>query len=180
LLLLAGFGTAPHAFARGKTLNLKFPRIEVPPHSDSEKCIFVRLPRGTPIETGGTLIVNKGVKKGFVSHHFLMWAYQGTHAAAFPTDPTPVPGEACLDFGPADRDQRLLIAGSQSVVSRQMIPPGTAQQIDPVDNAGKPVVGLILNTHWINSTDTPHFASVKIKLYPARGKKVKRFVQPIF
>jgi hypothetical protein len=61
-----------------------------------------------------------------------------------------------------------------------MVPPGAAQQIDPVQESGKPVVGLILNSHWINSSDSPHSAAVKIKLYPARGKRIKRFVQPLF
>src|SRR5262249_54782024 len=112
VLLVAGLAAAPPALARGRVRILKFPKIEVPPRSDSEKCIFVRIPRSTPIDTGGTEIINKGVKPGFVSHHFLMWAYQGTQADGFPTDATPVPGEACLDFGPSDRDQRVLVAGS--------------------------------------------------------------------
>src|SRR5205814_9701756 len=118
----------------------------------------------------GTIIHNVGGAQGFVSHHFLMWAYQGANAAAFPERGEIQNGEACLDFGPADRDSRLLIAGSQSVLQKQLLPRGLAQRIDPIDENGKPIVGLILNSHWINSTDTPHNASVKIKVFPSRGK----------
>ncbi len=171
------FLVAPSAGAR--VLHLKFPRMVVPPHSDREACNFVRLPRKTSMDISGTVIVNKGGGNGFVSHHFLMWAYQGKNSAAFPMGNELQNGEACLDFGPSDRDNRLLIAGSQSVRQKEVLPPGLAQRLDPVDENGKPIIGIILNSHWINSSDRPRNASVKITVFPARGK-TKRFVQPIF
>ena len=177
LFVLIGFALPLSAEAR--VLHLKFPRLDVPPHSDREACNFVRLPGKKPMDLRGTVIVNKGGSEGFVSHHFLMWAYQGANAAAFPAKSQLQGGEACLDFGPDDREQRVLIAGSQSVKQRQLLPTGLAQRIDPVDEGGKKVIGLILNSHWINSTDQMKHATVKITVYPAKGK-VKQYIQPIF
>src|SRR2546427_4073313 len=114
--------------AQARVLHLKFPRMDVPPHSDREACNFVRLPGKKPMEIRGTVIINKGGREGFVSHHFLMWAYQGANAADFPSKSQLQNGEACLDFGPADREQRVLIAGSQSVKQRQLLPTGLAQE----------------------------------------------------
>jgi hypothetical protein len=175
------FAFAPPAEARRqRTMTLKMPRIEVPPGADREVCTFVRLPRKQAMELGGTLITNIGNKPGFTSHHFLMWAYTGTHPDAFPTEGEIQDGEACLDFGPSDREQRVLVAGSQSPRQLQKLPRGVAQTLPLIEDAsGREVVGLIMNTHWINSTDQPQNASVKVKVLPARGK-IKRQMQPIF
>src|ERR1051325_7093736 len=168
--------------AEARVLHLKFPRMDVPPHSDREACNFVRLPGNKPMDLRGTVIVNKGVNEDFVSHHFLMWAYNGQHANEYPGKSQLQGGEACLDFGPTDRENRVLISGSPSVKQRQLLPEGLAQRIDPIDDGsgkGKKGIGIILNSHWINSSDKTRHASVKITVYPARGK-VKRYVQPIF
>lgn len=176
LALLAGAAPA----AAGRAIALKMPRIEVPPRSDREVCTFVRLPRREVLETGGSLIVNVGGSSSFTSHHFLMWAYQGASVDAFPPKGVVQNGEACLDFGPIDRNQRMLIGGSQSPRSLVKLPRGLAQQLPLVtDGRGKKVIGLILNTHWINGSDETQHATVKVKLLPPRGR-VKRFVQPIF
>jgi hypothetical protein len=165
--------------AGARVIHLKFPRMKVPPHTDREACNFVRLPRKTSLDIAGTVIVNKGAGDGFISHHFLMWAYQGTHADQFPAKSQIQNGEACLDFGPSDREQRLLIAGSQSVKSKQILPSGLAQKLDPVDDNGKSTLGIILDSHWINSSDRDRYARVDIAIFPSKGK-VKRYIQPIF
>jgi hypothetical protein len=179
LTLSALLGAVP-AHAGGRPIHLKVPKFVVPPRHDREVCVFVRLPRKTSFLNGGIKIVNKGIKNGFTSHHFLMWTYQGTQVDGFPTGAKPQDDEACLDFGPSDRDQRLLIGGSQSPKYILRSPRGLAQELATVkDRNGKPVLGIILNSHWINSTDKPHSAAVKITLYPARGKP-KRLMQPLF
>jgi hypothetical protein len=177
LVLVTLLGAVP---ASGRAIHLKVPRFEVPARSDREVCLFVRLPRKTPFLNGGIKIVNKGITDTFTTHHFLMWAYQGTQIDGFPTGATPQDGEACLDFGPSDRDQRLLIGGSQSPTYSLRNPRGLAQELTTVqDSSGKPVLGIILNSHWINSGDTPRSGGVKITLYPTRGKP-KRLMQPLF
>jgi hypothetical protein len=166
--------------ARHRPLTLRMPKMEVPPGMDREVCTFVRLPKKKAMQLGGELIVNIGNRPGFTSHHFLIWAYTGTHPDEFPTQGQIQDGEACLDFGPSDREQRVLIAGSQSPRLLQKLPRGVAQDLPLIkDASGREIVGIIMNTHWINSTDQTQRASVKVKLLPARGK-VKRLIKPIF
>jgi hypothetical protein len=171
----------PVAAKKGKSIKLKMPRIEVPPQSDLEVCTFVRLPMKAEFDNAETLIVNIGGNAEFTSHHFLMWQYLGNDMDKFPKKGTVSPGEACIDFGPADSTQRALIAGSQSPRALYSLPKGLAQRLTPtVASDGKSVVGLIMNTHWINSSNKPQRATVRIKMRSTKGSEVKRFIKPIF
>src|SRR5882724_6923204 len=82
---------------QARVLHLKFPRMDVPPHSDREACNFVRLPGKKSMDIRGTVMINKGGSEGFVSHHFLMWVYNGHKAGEFPPKSELQSGEACLD-----------------------------------------------------------------------------------
>jgi len=177
LLILAGIALLAGAPATQASISMKFPRFSVPPHSDREVCTFVRLPRKATYMSGGFQIVNVGVGPEFVSHHFLMYTYNGTDMNKFPPKGQIVDSKACLDFGPGDTNQRTLIGGSQSPKSRQLLPKGLAQQLTP-PAAGEPI-GVILNSHWINSSDQTQFAAVKIKIFPAK-RGIKRIMKPIF
>jgi hypothetical protein len=179
-LALLGFAPSGEAARRHRPIVLKTPPMVVPPGSDREVCSFVRLSKKKAMQLGGELVVNIGNRPGFTSHHFLIWAYTGTHVDEFPAQGQIQDGEACLEFGPSDREQRVLIAGSQSPRLLQKLPRGVAQEMPLVqDGSGKEIVGLILNTHWINSTDKPQRSRVKVKLLPARGT-VTRLMKPIF
>ena len=188
LALLAAAGIlhcvlAPPALAgRARPIFLKFPRFEVPPNSDREVCTFVKLPRTGAYDARGTLIVNLGGNAHFASHHFLLYAYTGTQLAEFEQlQGKVVTSKACLDFGPTDRNSRHLIGGAQTRRSLQILPPGLAQQIHPAATAsGRPALGLILNSHWINGSDRPQHAAVKIKIIPAKPHTVKRYLDLIF
>lgn len=178
---LALLAAAPPTLAkRPRSIKLKFPRFEVPARSDREVCTFVRLPMRKPFDAAGSVIVNLGGDAEFVSHHFLLYAYTGTDMAAFGPAGQISDSKACLDFGPVDRNQRVLIGGSQTPRSRQILPDGLAQRIMPNTAGGTSELGLILNTHWINGSNRPHRASVKMKLMPAKPGTIKRFMQPIF
>ena len=52
VLVLGLFALPGVAGARGKTLTLKFPRFEVPPHSDREVCTFIKLPLKKAYDSG--------------------------------------------------------------------------------------------------------------------------------
>jgi hypothetical protein len=184
LLLIAAtavaLAVAPPAHAR-RTVSLRFPKFEVPPRSDREVCTFVALPTDKPFDIEATRIVNVGLRRDFTTHHFLLWAYQGKDLASFPPEGQIVDGKACLDFGPTDTNQRALIAGSQSPKLTTTRLKGTAQQIKPtVDASGRSRIGLILNSHWINSSDRPQKASVKIKLMAAKKHTVRQYLLPLF
>ncbi len=159
------------------TMTLKFPRFSVPAHHDREVCYFVRIPRRKAFDSNGFEIVNLGVNSEFVSHHFLMYAYTGTDMDSFPKKKI-VDSKACLDFGPADRAQRSLIGGSQSPKSLQILTKGLAQQILPAGDGR--ALGIILNSHWINSSDSPQNAAVKVRIFPAKSRGIKRYMKSIF
>ena len=174
LLLLAVLVLPVTALA--KPITLKFPRFQVPPHSDREVCSFIKVPLREPFDASATLIVNVGGDKQFVSHHFLLYAYTGSDIAAFPAKGVIADSKACLDFGPSDRSARALLANSQVERKLDALPRGVAQQIVPTGDS----VGIIMNTHWINSSDKPKNALVKIKIKPAKRGSVRRYLKPIF
>ena len=175
----AALAIAPPA-AAGRTIRLKVPRFVVPPRSDLEVCTFVRLPMRKTFNLGGSVIANVGINSTFTSHHFLIWAYEGTDLNAFPPKGQLVPSKACLDFGPTDTNRRTLIGGSQQPFLKVRLPDGLAQQIKPTVSGGQQAVGIILNSHWINGANKPQRAAVKIKLIAAKPNTVRRFVLPIF
>ena len=165
----------------GRTISLRFPPFEVPPHSDLELCTFVPLPMKKPFEVVGSRIQNIGVKSDFVSHHFLMWTYDGKDVEKFPGRGQLVASKACLDFGPTDTNQRTLIGGSQQPLLVTRLPQGLAQEVKPTVTAtGQSQLAVILNTHWINSADHPQRAAVRVKLFGARRHTVRQKLLPIF
>ena len=178
-LLAASLAIAPTASAR-HAVHLRVPRFSVPPHSDREICTFVALPMKKGFDLSANTVANVGIKSDFTTHHFLLWTYQGTDIAAFPAKGVIQESKACIDFGPNDTNDRALIVGSQSPVLKTKLPDGIAQQLKPTVSGGKPVVGFILNSHWINSSDRTQFASVKITLVAAKRHTVKQWLLPIF
>jgi hypothetical protein len=183
-LLLAAtavvLAAAPSVHAR-RTVTLRFPKFEVPAASDREVCTFVALPGDKPFDVEAVRIVNVGITKDFTTHHFLLWAYGGKDFGSFPPEGQIVDGKACLDFGPTDTNQRTLVAGSQSPKLTTTRVKGLAQQIKPtVDAAGRSQIGLILNSHWINSSNRPKRATVKIKIMAAKRHTIRQYLLPLF
>ena len=181
LLAVAVFASAaPPAFA-AHTIRLRVPRFEVPPHSDREVCTFVPVPMKEAFNFQKSVVVNLGGDKQFATHHFLAWVYNGTDVEGFPARGQIVDSKACLDFGPTDTNTRTLIAGAQTRKLVTTFGDGLAQQLTPaVSGSGKKVLGIILNSHWINSSDRPKRASVKLALIAAKPHTVRRFILPIF
>jgi hypothetical protein len=163
-----------------RTINLRVPKFVVPPRSDREVCTFVPLPSKKAFNIAESDIVNIGVKSDFVSHHFLLWSYDGTDLSKFPAVGQVVDSKACLDFGPSDTNNRTLISGAQTPTLKTRLPLGLAQQITPTTSSGKPVIGFILNSHWINSSDKPQKAAVKVRLVAAKPHTIRQYLQPIF
>jgi hypothetical protein len=172
---------SPSTALASRTIRLRVPSFSVPPHSDKEVCTFVPVPMNGPFNFQKSLVVNVGGDKHFTTHHFLAWVYNGKSIDGFPKRGQIVESKACLDFGPADTNTRTLIVGAQTVRLETTLGEGLAQQMTPtVDGAGKSVLGIILNSHWINSSARPKRAAVKLRLTAAKPHTVRRFVQPIF
>ena len=177
-LLAAALAIAPPAAAR--TIKLKVPRFVVPPNTDREVCTFVRVPMSKAYDLGGSVIVNIGGHGSFTTHHFLMWAYEGTDIERFPPKGQLVDSKACLDFGPADTNRRSLLGGAQQPRLETRLPRGLAQQIKPIVSGGHRVAGIILNSHWINGEATPQTAAVKVTLMSAPKHSVRQLLLPVF
>jgi len=172
---------APPPAVAARTIRVHVPRFEVPPHSDREVCTFVPVPMNGPFNFQKSVVVNLGGDKHFATHHFLAWVYNGKSIDGFPKRGEIVNSSACLDFGPADTNTRTLIAGAQTPKLITTFGEGLAQQLTPtVSGTGKNVLGIILNSHWINSSDKPKRASVKLTLVSAKPHTVRRFILPIF
>lgn len=170
LLLLA----APGAARTPSTLRVRFPSFQVPPDGNVEACVFVRLPVKTPFDVARWEIRNRGSRGDFAARHFLVYLYTGAEAQGFP--PAIVDSRGCLDLGPADRDQRQLIAFGSSVRNRGSYPPGVALRLGPPPGLG---VGVLLDAEWVNGTSRTHTASTVVLLHRARRKTVRRVALPI-
>src|SRR5216117_3493004 len=175
----AALAIAPPAAAR-RTIRLKVPRFVVPPHTDREVCTFVRVPMKKALDLGGSVIVNVGGHGSFTTHHFLMWVYEGKDINRFPPRGQLVDSKACLDFGPTDTNRRTLIGGSQQPFLQVRLPEGLGQQIEPTVSGDQRAAGIILNSHWINGSNAPQRAAVKIKLMAAPKHSVRQYVLPLF
>ena len=179
LATATALAVTPAAHAR-RTIKLKVPRFVVPPRSDREVCTFVRLPMRKTFDLGGSVIANVGNNSTFTSHHFLIWVYNGTDLNAFPPKGQLVDSKACLDFGPTDTNRRTLIGGSQQPFLQVRLPEGLGQQIEPTVSGDQRAAGIILNSHWINGSNAPQRAAVKIKLMAAPKHSVRQYVLPLF
>ncbi len=181
LALLALVAAPPAADARRtRPITLKLPPFDVPAHSDREICTFVELPR-KGMDLAGWTIANRGTDALATSHHFIFYAYRGTdleHVRQF--EGKVVDSQACLEIDP-DPSALRFVGGAQTPLARQQLTPGTALRMDPIAQADpkKPVMGFVLNSHWINGSDSVRTAHVKLVLQPAK-KKVRRYQQPIF
>jgi hypothetical protein len=176
---------SPPARARQpRRLTLRVPAFTVPPNSDREICTFVGVPADQPYDIVEVAVANRHMPRGvrFTSHHFLLYAYTGKDVAAFaPYQGKVKDSHACIDFGPADTNNRVLLGGSQSPTSDQRDLPGLAQRVTPLDDGhGRRLLPFILNSHWINGSRRAHRASVLVRLMPAKPHTVRRLLAPIF
>src|SRR5262245_39739031 len=178
--IAGALASAPSALA-ARTIHLRVPSFVVPPQSDREVCTFVPVPMSDAFNYQRSVVVNVGGDRHFTSHHFLAWVYNGKTVDGFPARGEIKDSKACLDFGPTDTNTRTLIAGAQTRRLVTTLGEGLAQPLTPtVDGAGKKVLGIILNSHWINSSNRPKRAAVKLTLVAAKPHTVHRFIQPLF
>jgi hypothetical protein len=176
LLPLAAPGAA---LARHRPMSARTPTFEVSARRNREVCTFVPLPAGHAMDVGEVVIANHGANEHFTSHHVILYGYTGRLETLSRYRGQVVDDTACLNLGTGDPALLHLIATSQSLTSKQRMPHGTALRLEPGVLDGRHVIGLVINSHWINSSDETQRARVKVKLIPARGRTVKP-LQPIF
>ena len=166
-----------------RSITIRVPSFVVQPRSDREICTFVELPGGQSLDVTGIDVTNLGTGGDVSSHHFIVYAYTGKDMAAYEAlKGQTIDSNACINYGPGDPTDLQFIGGVQTVRARQHYPTGLALQLQ-ANSRGvgtSKAVGLILNSHWINGSDKPHKARVRLKLTLTNPKKVKQYLKPIF
>jgi hypothetical protein len=169
--------TASVTHARTRhTISIHVPTIALAPGSNVETCYLARIPASEAFQLGSWKLQQVGAKGGVSTLHFLVYLYMGEHLADYPGGVQLSRG--CLDIGPVDRDQRVLVAtggGSKRVV--RSFPPGVAMGLDPTPDApgGAPAtVGLLFDTNWNNNAKTVRKVSTHFVLHAAPAKRVHR------
>src|SRR5262245_1239430 len=174
---------APPAVLARRTYTVKVPTFEVPAGQNREICVFVPISAKQDIDLGEIRIANRiadhGSRTTFATHHLIVYSYRGpldaVQAGVVKDD------KACLSFGRGRPSDLAIVATSQGVNSRWVTPRGTALRLQPeADPAGQPVVGLVLNAHWINGDAKARQARAKVTLVTRKSKEVKRELKPIF
>jgi hypothetical protein len=175
--VIASIAPSP-ALAR-HSYTVRVPAFDVPANHNREICVFTPLPAKEAMDIGEVRIRNIGGKPSFATHHLIVYAYHGKLSdvkAGEVKDDT-----ACLNFGSGHPSDLSIVATTQGPHARWITPKGTALKLTPdKDTSGKSVVGLVLNSHWINGDSVSHRARAKITLITRKEKDVKRELKPIF
>jgi hypothetical protein len=180
LLLVASTALAREPSA----IRLRFPRVPVPGGTNPEVCVPIMVPTTTPFDVASIEIRHVGVKRPAAVQHFLIYAYTGENLAAlaFPYGAgTPIPSRGCLDFGPADRDRRQLIASGTVRTSRSAPLPGGALRLAPVPSqtGGSPAgLGFVLDGEWLNPGTRTRTVSAVVILRRARASESGHIALP--
>jgi hypothetical protein len=144
-------------------------------------CYFARIETTTPFALGSWRIVHPGTKRSTGPRHGLVYLYTGERLGEIGAGQL-VTSRGCLDFGPADRDRRVLIAsGAIRVVSRKL-PTGVALKLQPGPDApgGAPVgLGILVDVNWVNGETQARTVSTKVVLKRAPTRQVHRFARPL-
>ena len=183
ILLAALTAIASPPAAQAKRYTLRVPTFEVPAGKNREICVFVPIRSKEALDLGKIRIANRVADHGkpgaFATHHLIVYAYRGpldAVKAGVVKDDT-----ACLNFGRGRPNDLSIVATSQGFNSLWVTPHGTALKLTPdTDTSGKPVVGLVLNSHWINGDTKPRRARAKVTFITRKPKEVIRELKPIF
>jgi hypothetical protein len=175
-------------------ITMKIGPFDIGATQDREVCQYVEVPYderladcvpgdapGDPERCGLTIVGTDIEMKGTgASHHFILWAYEGSAegAALFPAGVHD--SKACLDFGPADSINTRQVTGSQMPRLRAFLPRGIGQQVAAVTADSQPKgIGFILNSHYIG-TGTPSTGFVKVKVFVAARHTIRAHAKLIF
>jgi hypothetical protein len=167
-----------------RPVRLRFPSFEVPPGTSVEACYVVRVATSAPIDLSEWTLRNRGAGGGFAPLHFLAYHYLGERAAEFgASEGGVIFSRACLDFGPPDRDRRLIIASGTAPVNARALPAGVALRLDPSPSTpGGPAESIVfvLAANWSNAATKARRASAVLTLRRARPGSVRRLAIPFY
>jgi hypothetical protein len=172
LLMLLVFAGGAAARDRA-TIKIRTPKVTLAAGSNVEICYFLRIPTTTPFVMGSWQLVNKGAKGGTQPSHALGYVYTGENMNIYPSGAI-VQSRGCLEFGPDDRDRRVLFASGSAPKVVRALPVGVGLELAPVSDApgGPPAgIGILVDAAWAN--DEPRAKKVSTTLVLRRVKKGK-------
>jgi hypothetical protein len=171
----------PQAASARRTITVRVPDFEVQPRQNREVCTFVPLPTKKALDLSEIVILNQGANSEFTTHHLIVYAYRRSLEPLLGEKGKIVDDKACLNFGTGEPGALQIVATSQGIRKREPMAKGTALRIDPQPLSGDKLgIGIVLNSHWINSSDRVQRAKAKVKLVLAKPRAVKKQLKPIF
>src|SRR5262249_15400518 len=171
---------AAPAMAR-RSYTVRVPAFEVPAGKNREICVYVPMPAKKVMDVGEVRIRNRGGTPPFATHPLIVYAYHGSAGSVARTEGQNVDDTAWLNFGSGTPSDPQIVATSQGPDTRWITPHGTALELEPAAaTSGKMVIGLVLNSHWINADSVSHKGRAKITFVTRKAKEVKRPLKPIF
>ncbi len=183
LLVLALLPLLAAAPADAGRMTVRVPAFDVPPRSNREVCVFVPLPaKAEDLEISEVLMRNRGGNEQFATHHLIVYAWTGDLGPLAGVKGAVIDDTACLNFGDGNPTNLQIVATTQGVNGVEKMPDGTALRLQTgaLGTGKKRAVGIVLNSHWINGSDTTQTARAKVTFVTARRTKVKRQLKPIF
>jgi hypothetical protein len=174
LVALLAWPSASSAVGERFGLKLRKPRrgfqmrtsdFLVPPGEDLEWCEYRRLPNRKEMFAQGFEL-----RMSYGSHHFVVWAYNGseTDDARFPSAPVLVAG--CTGVGPGDSLVPVNLFGMQTPNGRVKFPKGIAVRL-------KPHQQVWLNPHIKNYGSEEVVAQAVFNITPARSRDIKHLAE---
>jgi hypothetical protein len=180
-LVAVGALAFPEPAAARRTFTVRVPAFEVEPRQNREICTFVPLPAKKAMDLAEVVILNQGTNAEFTTHHLIVYAYGRSLEPLAAEQGKIVDDKACLNFGGGDPGALQILATSQGIRHREPMAKGTALRVEPQAlGDGRQAIGIVLNSHWINSSDRVQRAKAKVKLVLAKPRAVKRQLKPIF
>jgi hypothetical protein len=184
---------APPGRPYSHIVRLRIGPFDVPATQDREVCQWVELPyvkeltscvreRPDAPESCGMPILGYRIRLGGgTSHHFIVWAYEGTTDGAAQFPPGIHDSKACLDFGPGDSIHTRQVAGVQTPRVKVMLPSGLGQQVRAFTDAGGAPkgIGIILNSHYIGD-GKPAKGIAHVDLFVARPGVIRAYAKLVF
>jgi len=159
-----------------RTITVRMPRVTIPAQSNIEVCYFLRIPTTTSFMLGSSQIVHMGAKGGTQPQHGLAYVYTGDQLASFPSGVSML-SRGCLDFGPADRDRRVLFASGTAPKNVRALPAGVALELPAVPDApgGAPAgIGILIDANWANTDTRAKKIATKLVLRGASKSRTSR------
>src|SRR5262249_41214024 len=118
LSVLAMTILAPAPLLARRSLTIRMPTFDVPPHSDRETCTFLPVPSRQPVNVTDVIVNNLGWKASFVSHHVVVSVYTDDLAALGNIERQVVDDPICTNFGGGGPGKLQVLALTQGQRAR--------------------------------------------------------------